>query len=102
MKEIKRALTVNKTTITVCTLIAVIAVIVFSPESFASFDVDTKYDEAEANFRDWFNKGAGLALIIASFLWLKVGNIDYKYPAGIFGALIMVNSIAELVAWFGS
>jgi hypothetical protein len=50
VKEIKRALTVNKTTITVCTLIAVIAVVVFSPESFASFDVDTKYDEAEANF----------------------------------------------------
>lgn len=79
-----------------------VSVILFASESIAAFDVDAKYAEAETNFRDWFNKGAGLALIIASFLWLKVGNIDYKYPAGIFGALILVNSIAELVAWFGS
>lgn len=66
----------------------------------AAFDVDAKFNEAETNFRKWFNYGAILALIVSVSLAFK-GKINYGWPTSVFGALILVNSATELVSWFG-
>ncbi len=89
-------------TIKILIFIALIitAIVLFAPDVIASsFDVDAKFDEGESKLRGWFNKASVIALIVTGALWLK-GKINWMIPSSIFGALILVNSATEIVAWF--
>ena len=92
----------NTTTIKILIFIVLIitAIILFTPDVIASsFDIDAKFDEGESKLRGWFNKASVIALIVTGALWLK-GKINWMIPSSIFGALILVNSATEIVAWF--
>jgi len=92
----------NTTTIKILIFIVLIitAIFLFAPDVMAgSFDVDAKFDEGESKLRGWFNKASVIALIVTGALWLK-GKINWMIPSSIFGALILVNSATEIVAWF--
>ena len=92
----------NTTTIKILIFIVliIITLILFAPDVMASsFDVDAKFDEGESKLRGWFNKASVIALIVTGALWLK-GKINWMIPSSIFGALILVNSATEIVAWF--
>ena len=94
--------TTNTTTLKILIFIVLIitAIILFAPDVIAaSFDVDAKFDEGESKLRGWFNKASVIALIVTGALWLK-GKINWMIPSSIFGALILVNSATEIVAWF--
>jgi type IV secretory pathway VirB2 component (pilin) len=81
-------------------VLAITAIILFAPDVIAgSFDIDAKFDEGESKLRGWFNKASVIALIVTGALWLK-GKINWIIPSSIFGALILVNSATEIVAWF--
>lgn len=92
----------NTTTIKILIFIVVVvvAIALFAPDVLASsFDIDAKFDEGESKLRGWFNKASVIALIVTGALWLK-GKINWMIPSSIFGALILVNSATEIVAWF--
>ena len=93
----------NQTTtikILIFIVVVVVAIALFAPDVMASsFDVDAKFDEGESKLRGWFNKASVIALIVTGALWLK-GKINWMIPSSIFGALILVNSATEIVAWF--
>ena len=92
----------NTTSIKILIFIVLIitAIFLFAPDVMAgSFDVDAKFDEGESKLRGWFNKASVIALIVTGALWLK-GKINWMIPSSIFGALILVNSATEIVAWF--
>ena len=84
-------------------VVVVVAILFFTPDVMdamaSSFDVDAKFDEGESKLRGWFNKASVIALIVTGALWLK-GKINWMIPSSIFGALILVNSATEIVAWF--
>jgi type IV secretory pathway VirB2 component (pilin) len=81
-------------------VLIIITIVLFAPDVMASsFDVDAKFDEGESKLRGWFNKASVIALIVTGALWLK-GKINWMIPSSIFGALILVNSATEIVAWF--
>ena len=84
-------------------VLVITAIILFAPDVMdvmaSSFDVDAKFDEGESKLRGWFNKASVIALIVTGALWLK-GKINWMIPSSIFGALILVNSATEIVAWF--
>ena len=86
--------------ISIFIVVIITAILLFTPDVMAgSFDVDAKFDEGESKLRGWFNKASVIALIVTGALWLK-GKINWMIPSSIFGALILVNSATEIVAWF--
>jgi type IV secretory pathway VirB2 component (pilin) len=95
----------NTTTIKILIFIVLIitTIVLFTPDVMdaiaSSFDIDAKFDEGESKLRGWFNKASVIALIVTGALWLK-GKINWMIPSSIFGALILVNSATEIVAWF--
>jgi type IV secretory pathway VirB2 component (pilin) len=84
-------------------VLIITAIVLFTPDVMdamaSSFDIDAKFDEGESKLRGWFNKASVIALIVTGALWLK-GKINWMIPSSIFGALILVNSATEIVAWF--
>jgi type IV secretory pathway VirB2 component (pilin) len=84
-------------------VLIITAIVLFTPDVMdaiaGSFDIDAKFDEGESKLRGWFNKASVIALIVTGALWLK-GKINWMIPSSIFGALILVNSATEIVAWF--
>lgn len=99
-QKIKQKIIGKTIKILIFIVLIITAIVLFTPDVMAgSFDVDAKFDEGESKLRGWFNKASVIALIVTGALWLK-GKINWMIPSSIFGALILVNSATEIVAWF--